>query len=90
MVTKTNFVDSTAINLDELREFLEKGEMKICHTRGIIVGCAGAGKTTLLKRLQDNPYEEIKNPTSTEIVDVHVNIFEVWEELTTIKGKLNI
>lgn len=25
-----------------------------------------------------------------EIVDVYVNIFEVWEELMMIKGKLNI
>lgn len=64
--------------------------MKICHTRGIIVGCAGAGKTTLLMRLQDVPYEEIKKIKTTEIVDVHVNSFKVLEELTTIKGKLHI
>lgn len=64
--------------------------MKICHTRGIIVGCAGAGKTTLLKRLQDIPFEEIKKTKTTKIVDVHVNSFEVWEELTTIKGKSHI
>lgn len=54
--------------------------MKICHTRGIIVGCAGAGKTTLLMRLQDVPYEEIKKIKTTEIVDVHVNSFKVLEE----------
>lgn len=64
--------------------------MKISHIRGIIVGCAGAGKTTLLMRLQDMPYKELEEIKTTEIVDVHVNSFEVLEELTTIKGKWHI
>lgn len=84
---KTNFVDNSTINLNELRKFLKKGEIKVCHTRGILVGCAGAGKTTLLMRLQDIPYKELKKIKTTEIVDVHKNSFEVLEELTTIKGK---
>lgn len=89
-MTKTNFVDTATINLNELREFLKKGQMKIRHTRGIIIGCAGAGKTTLLMRLQDIPYKKLKEKKTTEIVDVHVNSFEVLEEFTTIKGKLHI
>lgn len=64
--------------------------MKISHTRGIIVGCAGAGKTTLLMRLQDIPYKELKDIKTTELTDVHVNSFEVLEELMTIRGKLLI
>lgn len=47
---KINFVDIIVINFDKLREFLEKGEMKICYIRGIIVGCVGVGKIILLKR----------------------------------------
>lgn len=90
IVTKTNFVGTATINLHELREFLKKELMKICHTRGIIVGCAGAGKTTLLMRLQDMPYKELEEIKTTEIVDVHVNSFDVLEKLTTIKGKLHI
>lgn len=67
--------------------------MKICHTRGIIVGCVGSGKTTLLMRLQDVPFKELTKVKTTEIVDVvdvHINSFIVLEELMTIKGKLLI
>lgn len=51
------------------------------------MGCAGAGKTTLLKRLQNVPYKELKKIETTEMVDVHVNSFEVLEDKETIKSK---
>lgn len=75
------------ILLDEkkIREFLGKGDLTIRQVRCIILGCAGAGKTTLLKRLQNVPYKELKKIESTEIVDVHVNSFEVLEDKETIK-----
>lgn len=78
------------IQIDEkkLRKFLSEGELSIRHVRCIIVGCAGAGKTTLLKRLQDVTFEELKDTDTTEMVDVHVNSFELLEEEETIQSKL--
>lgn len=81
-------VKQTEINEQKLREFLSKGEMTVRHVRCIIVGCAGAGKTTLLRRLKNLTFEEIKSTESTEIVDVHVNCFEVLEDEETIQSKL--
>lgn len=80
--------DEMQINENALREYLSKGELTIQHIRCIIVGCARAGKTTLLSRLKNIPYEELKNIESTEIIDVHVNIFEVNKEEETIKCTL--
>lgn len=77
--------DEMQINENALREYLSKGELTIQHIRCIIVGCARAGKTTLLSRLKNIPYEELKNIESTEIIDVHVNIFEVNKEEETIQ-----
>lgn len=80
--------DEMQINENALREYLSKGELTIQHIRCIIVGCARAGKTTLLNRLKNIPYEELKNIESTEIIDVHVNIFEVNKEEETIQCTL--
>lgn len=80
--------DELQINENALREYLSKGELTIQHIRCIIVGCARAGKTTLLSRLKNIPYEELKNIESTEIIDVHVNIFEVNKEEETIQCTL--
>lgn len=80
--------DEMQINENALREYLSKGELTIQHIRCIIVGCARAGKTTLLSRLKNIPYEELKNIESTEIIDVHVNIFEVNKEEGTIECTL--
>lgn len=77
--------DEMEINENAIREYLRKGELTIQHIRCIIVGCARAGKTTLLRRLKNSPYEELKNIESTEILDVHVNIFEVNKEEETIQ-----
>lgn len=77
--------DEMEINENAIREYLRKGELTIQHIRCIIVGCAHAGKTTLLRRLKNSPYEELKNIESTEILDVHVNIFEVNKEEETIQ-----
>lgn len=73
-----------------IREYLSKGELTTQHIRCIIVGCAHAGKTTLLRRLKNIPYEELKNIESTEIIDVHVNIFEVNKEEETIQCTLSL
>lgn len=81
-------VKQTEISEQKLREFLSKGELTVHHVRCIIVGCAGAGKTTLLRRLKNLTFEEIKSTESTEIVDVHVNCFEVLEDEETIQSKL--
>lgn len=75
------------IDDDKLREFLSKGEVTVCHVRCIIVGCGKAGKTTLLKRLQNFSYDEVKQTESTEMVDFHVNSFEVLLEEETIQSK---
>lgn len=81
--------DEMQINENALREYLSKGELTIQHIRCIIVGCASAGKTTLLRRLNNIPYEDLqKNIESTEIIDVHVNIFEVNKEEETIQCTL--
>lgn len=80
--------DEMQINENAVREYLSKGELTIQHIRCIIVGCARAGKTTLLSRLKNIPYEELKNIESTEIIDVHVNIFEVNKEEETIQCTL--
>lgn len=81
--------DEMEINENAIREYLSKGELTIQHIRCIIVGCARAGKTTLLRRLKNTPYEELKNIESTEIIDVHVNIFEVNKEEETIQCTLS-
>lgn len=78
--------DEIQINEKKLRKFLSEGELPIRHVRCIIVGCAGAGKTTLLKRLQDVSFEELKHTERTEMVDVHVNSFEVLERENTIQS----
>lgn len=64
-----------------------KESITISHARCLIVGCGGAGKTTLLKRLQNANLKELMDIKSTEIVDVHVNSFEVLEKENTIKSK---
>lgn len=79
--------DDLQIDDDKLREFLSKGELTVCHVRCIIVGCGKAGKTTLLKRLQNLSYDEVKQTKSTEMVDFHVNSFEVLLEEETIQSK---
>lgn len=73
---------------NKLREFLRKEEIKMSHLRCIIVGCAHAGKTTFLKRLETTKFEKVKNIKTTEMADVHVNIFEVSEDGKTIERKL--
>lgn len=78
--------DDLQIDDDKLREFLSKGELTVCHVRCIIVGCGKAGKTTLLKRLQNLSYKEVKQTESTEMVDFHVNSFEVLVEEETIQS----
>lgn len=79
--------DNPEIDDDKLRHFLSKGEITVSHVRCIIVGCGKAGKTTLLKRLENVPFENL--PTErTEIVDFHVNSFEVLIEEETIKSKV--
>lgn len=85
---KINFVDSIVINFDELREFLEKGEMKICYIRGIIVGCVGVGKIILFMRFQDMLWKDMININIIEIVDVYVNSFEVLRKKMIIRGKM--
>nr|XP_022292748.1 probable serine/threonine-protein kinase roco6 [Crassostrea virginica] len=69
---------------DQVRQYLSNGELTFYHARGIIVGCGGAGKTTLLKRLMDTPFEQLAEIKSTNIVDVHVNVFSVMDN--TIKA----
>ena len=78
--------DGKPVELDQVRQYLSKGELTFYHARGIIVGCGGAGKTTLLKRLMDAPSAELTERKSTNVVDVHVNAFSVMDE--TIQGKL--
>lgn len=82
------YVKQTKINKQKLKEFLSKGELTVRHVRCIIVGCASAGKTTLWRRLKNLTFEEIKFRESTEIVDVHVNCFEMLEDEETIQSKL--
>lgn len=81
--------EQTEVDENKLREFfLRKEEIKMSHLRCIIVGCAHAGKTTFLKRLETTKFEKLKNIKTTEMADVHVNIFEVSEDGKTIERKL--
>lgn len=80
--------DEKQINERILKQFLREGLLTVRHVRCIIVGCGNAGKTTLLKRLQNVPYEELLKTGRTEMVDVHVNSFEVLAEEKTIQSKL--
>lgn len=74
------------IDEDKLKDFLSKVEVTVRHVRCIIVGCGGAGKTTLLRRLQNAKFKDLKNTDMTELVDVHVNIFDVLENENTIQS----
>uniref|UniRef100_A0A8W8P0E9 COR domain-containing protein n=1 Tax=Magallana gigas TaxID=29159 RepID=A0A8W8P0E9_MAGGI len=78
--------DNPEIDDDKLRQFLSKGEITVCHIRFIIVGCGKAGKTTLFKRLQNVSFDELMQIERTEMVDFHVNSFEVLLEEDTIKS----
>uniref|UniRef100_A0A8W8NYC4 AIG1-type G domain-containing protein n=1 Tax=Magallana gigas TaxID=29159 RepID=A0A8W8NYC4_MAGGI len=78
--------DNPEIDDDKLRQFLSKGEITVCHVRCNIVGCGKAGKTTLLKRLQNVSFEELMQIERTEMVDFHVNSFEVLLEEETIQN----
>lgn len=76
------------IDDDTLRQFLSKGKISVCHVRCIIVGCGKAGKTTLLKRLQNASFDELMQIERTEMVDFHVNSFEVLTEEETIQSNI--
>lgn len=80
----------TKMQLDKkkLNDFLSKEEFTVRHVRFILVGCGGAGKTTLLRRLQNAKFKDLKNIETTELVDVHVNIFDVLENEKTIQGNI--
>lgn len=80
--------DDTQIDEVTLRQFLGGGQLTVCHVRCIIVGCGNAGKTSLLKRLQNVSYEELIKTDRTEMVDFHVNSFEMLAEENTIQSKL--
>lgn len=82
---RTQLLDNDDIDKEQLRNFLKEGHLTICHARCIIVGCAGAGKTTLLRRLEGATLKELKDIKETELLDVHVNDFEVVKEKKTIK-----
>lgn len=71
---------------EKLNDFLSKKEFTVRHVRCILVGCGGAGKTTLLRRLQNEKFKELENIKTTQLVDVHVNIFDVLENENTIQG----
>ena len=62
--------------------------MVIHHARCIIIGCSGAGKTTLLRRLEGATYKELKDIKETQLVDVHVNEFQVLQKKNTIQRKV--
>lgn len=81
------FKEKYKVDEQILREFLSKGELTVRHVRCIIVGCEGAGKTTLLRRLENLTFKELTAINSTEVVDVHVNCFEVLEDEETIQCK---
>lgn len=76
------------IDDEKLRQFLSKGNISVCHVRCIIVGCGKAGKTTLLKRLQNVSLDDLMEIERTEMVDFHVNSFEVLLEEETIQSKI--
>lgn len=80
--------ENREIDDDKLRQFLRKGNITVCHVRCIIVGCGKAGKTTLLKRLQNVSFDELMQIERTEMVDFHVNSFEVLLEEETIKSNI--
>lgn len=64
--------------------------MTVPQVRCIIVGCKDAGKTTFVRRLQNEPYNELKKTKPTEMVDVNVNTFNVLEDEETIQSKFQI
>ncbi|XP_056015008.1 uncharacterized protein LOC125667824 isoform X2 [Ostrea edulis] len=66
-------------------EYAKRGTQTVHHARGMIVGCAGAGKTTLLKRLLRCSDAEIRGVLSTEGLEVHEEIFQIYEETKTLK-----
>ncbi|XP_065922668.1 uncharacterized protein [Magallana gigas] len=74
------------IDDDKLRQFLSKGNISVCHVRCIIVGCGKAGKTTLLKRLQNVSFDKLMQTERTEMVDFHVNSFDVLLKEETIQS----
>lgn len=78
------------MDLQKLKDLVSKGEMTVRHGRCIILGCSGAGKTTLLRRLQNVNFEDLKKIKVTELVDVHVNIFDVLKNENTIQSKVFI
>lgn len=80
--------DKPQIDDDKLRQFLSKGNITVCHVRCIIVGCGKAGKTTLLKRLQNVSFDDLSQTERTEMVDFHVNSFEVLLEEETIQSNI--
>lgn len=85
---ETLLKDNPEIDDDKFRQFLSKGKITVCHVRCIIVGCGKAGKTTLLKRLQNVSFDELMQIERTEMVDFHVNSFEVLLEEETIKSNI--
>lgn len=82
--------ETKQMDLQKLTDLVSKGEMTVRHVRCIILGCGGAGKTTLLRRLQNANFEDLKKIEVTELVDVHVNIFDVLENEKTIQSKVFI
>lgn len=78
------------MDLEKLKDLVSKGEMTVRHVRCILLGCGGAGKTTLLRRLQNANFKDLKKIKVTELVDVHVNIFDVLESENTIQSKVFI
>lgn len=78
------------INEEKLRDFLSKGKMTVRHVRCIVVGCGGAGKSTLLRRLQNAKFKDLQEIKTTQLVDVHVNIFDVLENENTIQSNAYI
>lgn len=72
----------------KLNNFLSKEKFTVRHVRFILEECGGAGKTTLLKRLQNEIVKDVKNIETTELVDVHVNIFDMLENGNTIQGNI--
>lgn len=83
-------VKTKQMDLQKLKDLVSKGEMTVRHGRCIILGCSGAGKTTLLRRLQNANFEDLKKIKVTELVDVHVNIFDVLKNENTIQSKVFI
>ncbi|XP_062575803.1 uncharacterized protein LOC134237683, partial [Saccostrea cucullata] len=68
-------------------EYAKRGTQTVHHARGMIVGCAGVGKTTLLKRLLGCTEKEIKEVKSTEGLEVHEEIFELCDEVKSLKAR---